>query len=230
MKKSILVVGMAVMILTFGMVAVGCASNPSSVDTQQFVGVWLQDLKATVNEITLQPDGNGSWTIYRAGEQPSTFDVRLIDGGRRLTDGTNSPPIRLNNGKLILRLNDQDRTFSKAQPVEVSDSVWVQANNAFEITYTFAKDGTYKIEYGGLAISVPGSQLKNRLDELSKAGIDGTGTYTVSDHYVILKPKGGAYIVGNPINDVFSIQKAETYTLVFVNGNELFYGYYYKKK
>lgn len=229
MKKSVFVVGMAVMILTFGMVAIGCASNPSpsssSVDSQQFVGVWLQDSQSRVNEITIRPDDTGTWTMYEGGKQGS-FDLKLINGGKALTDGEDSFPISFNKGKMILA---GKLTFSKAQPVEVSGSVWVQENNAFEITYTFAKDGTYKIEYGGIAKAVPGSQLNNCLDELSKAGIDGTGTYTVSDHYVFLKPKGKAYIVATPPGN-FGIKEAETYTLVFINGNELFHGYYYKRK
>jgi hypothetical protein len=219
--------GMSVILTAFVIAVMGCASNPSSpVDPQQFVGTWLQDGETRLNEITIRPDDTGSWTVYMAGRQPSKFNVRIIDGGKTLTDGNDSFPIKLNNGKMILA---NQLSFSKAQPVEVSDSVWVQENNAFEITYTFSSDGTYKIEYGGMATVIDGAQLKRILGELSGVGIDGTGTYSVSDHCVILKPNGGAYIAVTPPGNFEKIE-TETYTLVFVNGNELFHGYYYERK
>ena len=221
---------------SFTIAIMGCGSNPSSVasqqppvDPQQLIGTWLQDANTQVIDITIRSDYSGSWTTHRAGRQPSTFDVRVINGGRTITDGESSFSIRINEGKLILTTTDGSLTFSKAQPVEVADSIWVQENNAFVITYTFANDGTYKIEYGGMAASMEGAQLKHILDELSNAGIDGTGTYTVSEHYVILKPNGGTYIAATPPGNFEKID-VETYTLVFVNGNELFHGYYYEKK
>jgi hypothetical protein len=217
--------GKSVMLTAFVIAVMGCASNAAPVDPQQFVGTWLQDSDSQVIEIMIRSDATGLWTIHKAGSQPNTFDIKVI-GGKTITDGESSFPIKINNGKMILA---DKLTFSKAQPVEVSGSIWVQKNNAFEITYTFATDGTYKIEYGGMAATMEGAQLKRILGELSNAGIDGTGTYTVSAHYVILKPNSGTYIAVTPPGNFEKIE-AETYTLVFVNGNELFHGYYYEKK
>ena len=217
----------SVMLTAFVIAVTGCGSSPSF-DPQQLVGSWLFDGENSVMEITIRPDDTVSLTTYTTTtSQPETFDLRLTNDGKSMTDGEDTRSVRLESGKLVIA----DRlTFSRAQPAEVADSVWIQKNNAFEIKYTFANDGTYKIEYGGLATMMDGSILNLVLGELSNAGIDGTGTYTVSDHYVTLKPNGGTYIVGTPPGN-FAKREADSYTLVFISGQEFFVdGYYYKKQ
>jgi len=231
MKKNVFVTGMAVMVLTFGMMVIGCASTGSSTGSSvpvdpQFVGAWLYGDNISI-ELIINTDGTGATNIFGPlGHVFGKNSIQVRDGGKLLIAPSGKRMSgRVDGDKFILTgLEETPITFSKAKPIEVVNTTWAFTVPDFTNKYTFANDGTYKLQSTG---GGGNAALLRVLCEA--AGIDGTGTYTVSDYKIILKPTGGAYI---SLDGGGTIKRTdiETYTLWHIDGELYLDGLYYEKQ
>jgi len=135
MKKNGFFVGMAVMVLAFGMVVVGCISSSTS------------------------------------------------------NSGRSNVPANMMTG-----------------------TTWVYSEGAHSGTYTFIDSTTYRVSYtGGFAVVAEVAGLIT--------GSNGyeTGTYSVSNQTVTLKPAAGAYLIRHPDTKIVVKEKAESFTIDVVD-------------
>jgi len=231
MKKNVFVVGMAVMVLTFGMVVVGCASSGSSTGSSvpidpQFIGAWLYGDNILL-ELTINPDNTGALNIFGPlGRVIGKNSLQVKDSGKLLIAPNGKRMSgRIDGDKFILTgLEETPITFSKAKPIEVANTTWAFIHPNVTNKYTFANDGKYKLQGTG-----GGSNADMLRALLSYTDVDGTGTYSVSDYKIILKPTGGAYI---SLDGGGTIKRTdiETYTFWHIDGKLYLDGLYYEKQ
>lgn len=110
-------------------------------------------------------------------------------------------------------------TSGQETPVNMKDTVWEFSVEVGSITYTFS-DSTYALTTTGL--------IKRAETLAIIAGVDGTGTYSVSGQTVTLTPSGGIYITVETNGDVV-LKGAKSYTITPMNDTFALDAVTYKK-
>jgi len=106
----------------------------------------------------------------------------------------------------------------------MTGTTWVYSEGAHSGTYTFIDSTTYRVSYtGGFAAVAEAAGLIR--------GSNGyeTGTYSVSDQTVTLKPAAGAYLIRKPDSKTVSLEKAESFTINVENDSFTLGVFTYKK-
>ena len=227
MKQKVLGMGMLAVALAFGMTVAGCASTGSaSVPVNpQLIGTWLYGFDDALVEITFRPDNTATLTMTdiesgRAGNR----ELQVRNGGTTLINpgyGRYSGRLDERGNFIITGFIDNPLTFTKEQSFEVAGSSWVYTHPNAGITYTFAEDGTYTVEYDGSVFAPP------RIVAIV-SGVDDSGTYIVSENRLVLKPTGGGYISLNGSGSI-RFKEAETYSFRFIDNALYLEGIFYDK-
>ena len=124
--------------------------------------------------------------------------------------------------------NPSSNSGQSSVPINMAGTTWVWSSGDDSSTYTFIDSTNYTVNYTGAfqiqrALSM--AYAMNLGVERDKIG---TGTYSVSNQTVILKPAGGVYLDVSSDGRI-NMQTNETFTIIIVNNSFQLNAITYKK-
>jgi len=202
----------------------GCGSAPKTAGKgddspldPRLIGTWLWGGTEGMNELVYSSDNNISLHFLSADGKPEeVYPLPYRDNGYTVGVAGKKTTVTLEKGGLLWAGTwEAPLPLTRARDIDSCVGKWsVVADDGSSMSYTFAKDGTYKHEFAGNW----GSGVSEVLGLAGKGGIDGAGTWAVSGHRVLLTPKGGFYVALISGPGEAELRKSAKYPLIYVDG------------
>jgi len=113
--------------------------------------------------------------------------------------------------------NPSSNSGNKAEPVNMAGTTWVWSSGNDSSTYTFIDSTTYKVGYTGTFLIQYGFLTVFSMAGGVEADKIGTGTYSVTNQTVTLRPAGGVYLEVSSDGKINMQTKNESFTITVAN-------------